>query len=66
MGHVLPRAQPSVRQISESVWVVTVNEPNRKPQEFRCSTEQQARALASMLSGGQEPQTRVAPPKLLD
>ncbi len=65
MAYVLPKAQPTVRKVSESVWVVTVNEPNRKPQEFRCSTEQQARALASMLAGN-EPQVRAAKPPQLE
>lgn len=35
----------------EGMWVIRVENANGKTQEFRCSTERQARQLALVLSG---------------
>lgn len=42
-------AMPVVSK-EENVWVLRVNKPNGKTQEYRCATENQARQLALVLS----------------
>lgn len=40
---------PTMQQV-DGVWLVRLERDNGKVQEYRCSTEQQARALALMLA----------------
>ena len=42
-------AMPVVSK-EENVWVLRLNKPNGKTQEYRCATENQARQLALVLS----------------
>jgi hypothetical protein len=42
-------AMPVVTK-EENVWVLRLSKPNGKTQEYRCSTENQARQLALVLS----------------
>ncbi|MCA2981692.1 MAG: hypothetical protein INH41_14965 [Myxococcaceae bacterium] len=41
---------PLVEQLQGDVWVVRVEQPGGKVQEYRCTTEQQARQLALVLA----------------
>jgi hypothetical protein len=54
MAHALP-----VVTKEENVWVLRVQKANGKTQEYRCSTEGQARQLAMVL-GRPEQETPVA------
>jgi capsular polysaccharide biosynthesis protein len=46
----------------ESVWVIRLQNPNGKTQEYRCATESQARQLAMVFAkpDSETPQSRTA------
>jgi hypothetical protein len=47
-------------------WLVVVNNPGRRPQEYRCASQQQAKSLAAVMQGTKAatgvPGARVKPP----
>jgi hypothetical protein len=47
-------AMPTLEQ-TNGLWVVRVERDNGKVQEYRCATEQQARALALVLAPRPQP-----------
>ncbi|HEX8699832.1 MAG TPA: hypothetical protein VF815_13395 [Myxococcaceae bacterium] len=53
-------AMPVVTK-EENVWVLRVQKSNGKTQEYRCSTENQARQLALVLSRPPEQQSQARP-----
>ncbi len=53
MAYVLP-----VVTKEENIWILRVQKPNGKTQEYRCATENQARQLAMLLSRPEETQPR--------
>lgn len=44
----------------ENIWVLRLEKPNGKTQEYRCSTENQARQLALVLA---RPEADAPPPR---
>ncbi len=53
-------AMPVVTK-EENVWVLRLQQSNGKMQEYRCSTENQARQLALVLSRPSEQQSQARP-----
>lgn len=45
----MPAARPIVTK-EEGVWVIRLQKPNGKTQEYRCATESQARQLALLFA----------------
>lgn len=54
MGATMSNARSVVSKEAD-VWVLRVNTTSGKVQEYRCSSEAQARALALVLSASLEP-----------
>lgn len=50
---------PTLQHI-DGIWLVRLERDKGKVQEYRCSTEQQARALALVLAPRPEPKTALA------
>jgi hypothetical protein len=50
----------SVVTKEENIWVLRLEQPNGKTQEYRCSTENQARQLALVLA---RPENDAPPPR---
>jgi hypothetical protein len=55
----MAQSRPVVTKENE-VWVLRLEKPNGKTQEYRCATENQARNLAWVLGKEQEPQAQHA------
>ena len=46
--HAMASTPPVIRQV-EDVWVLRIEQPNGRVQEYRCLSELQAKQLAAML-----------------